>query len=58
MYFQINITHILHEKQSNKRRKIERKTFNTLYHYSVKKDEMASIEKEHKEIKSSMEVGM
>ena len=45
-------------KKERKRRKIESKTFNTLYHYSVKKDEMASLEKEHKEIKISMEVGM
>ena len=58
MSLQINITHILHENKARERRKIESKKFNTLYHYSVKKDEMASVEKEHKEIKSSMEVGV
>ena len=44
--------------KARKRRKIESKTINTLYHYSVQKDEITSFEKEHKEIKSSMEVGM
>ena len=44
--------------KARERRKIESKTFNILYHYSVKKDEMAFVEKEHKEIKSSMEVGV